>query len=84
MIANIYSVKDELTDKFHNPIFIPDSNTSESEATRIFRSQMKNTQLWRDNPSDFSLHYLGAIDDSNGVIKSEIKKIIDGRAVLNE
>ena len=83
MIARIYSVKDELSNKFHNPVFVPDGETCEDQAKRLFRSQVMNTTLWKDNPSDFSLWCLGALDDTSGAISGELTKITDGRSVQN-
>ena len=83
MIASIYSVKDELSGKFHNPMFIATSETAEEEMKRIFRTHVNNTPIWKENPSDFSLWYIGAMDDSTAEIRSELKKICDGRSVIN-
>ena len=83
MIAMMYSVKDELTGKFHNPMFLPNSDVVEDEIKRLFRTQVNNTTLWKENPEDFSLWCLGSFDDTTGVHTSEATKICDGRSVLN-
>lgn len=83
MMAIIYAVRDELQKKYHNPIFIPDSDTAKAQAIRLFKSQIENTTIWRENPADFSLWTLGAIDDGTGTIVSNVEKITDGRSVLN-
>lgn len=81
MICDIYSVKDELNGTYMNPIFIQNSEVSEQEATRIFKSQINNTQVWRDNPQDFTLYYLGAFDIKSGMIQNERKEILNGKSV---
>lgn len=83
-ISRIYSVKDELTGKFLNPFFIGDSETTEQEAIRIFKNNINNISIWKDNSQDFSLYQIGAMDDTTGHIIGEADKIIGGRAVLNE
>lgn len=82
MIALIYSVKDKMTNKFHNPMFICDHEHVEEEATRIFKMQINENPLWRNNPEDFDLYMLGALDDESGTLKNEVKKIADGRSVI--
>lgn len=83
-ISRIYSVKDELSGKFLNPFFLGDSETTEDEAIRIFRNNINNISLWKDNATDFSLYQIGAMDDTTGSIAGEATKIIGGRAVLND
>lgn len=83
MIAAIFSVKDELTGKFHNPIFLPESDHLEDEVKRLFKSQVNNTTLWRENPEDFSLWRIGSLDDTNGYIAGEMQLICNGRSVNN-
>lgn len=81
MIARIYSVKDELSGRFHNPMFLGDSPSTEAEAIRIFKTQLENTTVWKANPEDFSLFQIGAMDDTTGLITTELTKITGGRAV---
>lgn len=83
MKAIIYSVKDELQNKFHNPVFIPDGENVDDEAIRIFKYQVNNTGIWKDNPNDFALYRIGIMDDTTAVIVSDVKKICDGRSVVN-
>ena len=84
MICEIYSVKDELSGHFHNPMFLASSEITEKEATRIFKSEVNNTSIWRDNPHDFTLYYLGAFDTETGNFNCEKKEIINGSAVKGE
>lgn len=76
--AKIYSVKDELTQTFLQPVFVE----KEDEILRIFTYQINNTPIWKDNASDFSLYYLGTFDSESGTIKGDIpKKVISGHSV---
>lgn len=84
MICKIYSVKDELSGNFHNPMFLASSEISEKEATRIFKSEVNNTSIWKDNPHDFTLYYLGSFDSKTGEFVNEKKEIINGSAVKGE
>lgn len=79
----MYSVKDELTGKFMNPMFIEKDDFAEQQAIRQFRSNLNNIKLWKDNPNDFSLYLVGLFDDESGAAATAINKIINGRSVLN-
>lgn len=79
MTYGLFSVKDELTSHFLAPVMM----LNEDEAKRQFKSQVNNIQLWKDNPSDFSLYKLGSFDEDTGEILYKPEKIIGGRSVLN-
>lgn len=79
----MYSVKDELTQKYMNPLFIEESEIADQLAERQFKSQVNNIQLWKDNPNDYSLYCVGVFDDENGAEASALIKICSGRSVLN-
>ena len=80
MTANIYTVKDEMTGTFLNPNIIK----TDEEALRIFKYQINNTPIWKDNPEDFSLYKVGNFDDETGTIVGTIpEKLIGGRSVKN-
>lgn len=83
MQYNMYSVKDELTGKFMNPMFVEDGEHANSIAIRQFKSNLNNIKLWKDNPNDFSLYLVGAFDDEEGAAICPIEKIISGRSVLD-
>lgn len=79
MKHEIYSVKDELSNTYLGMVTF----MSEPEAVRQFKSQVNATQVWKDNPADFSLYRLGTFDDSTGEIWHNPEKIVGGRSVLN-
>ena len=79
----MYSVKDELTGKFMNPMFIENIETADQQAIRQFRSNVNNIKLWKDNPNDYSLFKVGIFDDESGAAASVIEKVISGRSVLD-
>lgn len=83
MVYKMYSVKDELTGKFMSPMFTEDLETSDKEAIRQFKSNLNNIKLWRDNPNDYSLWFVGKFDDKFGAYADVTEKIIDGRSVLD-
>lgn len=83
MNYKMYSVKDELTGKFMNPMFTEDLETADREAIRQFRSNMNNIRLWKDNPNDYSLWLVGGFDDQQGSYSVVVEKIIDGRSVID-
>lgn len=77
----MFSVKDEMTGKLMNPMFIENGDYAEQQAIRQFRSNVNNIKLWKDNPNDFSLYQVGIFDDEAGAMAIPLKKIIGGRAV---
>lgn len=77
MRFNIYSVKDNLTNKFLTPMFIK----SDEEAIRIFDHMINTTPIWKSNPSHFDLWYIGQLDDETGIVDVTKKMIQGGTAV---
>lgn len=83
MKFNMYSVKDEMTGKFMNPMFIEQDEVADNLATRQFKSNLNNISLWKDNPNDFSLYIVGFFDDETGAEACPITKVVSGRSVLD-
>lgn len=83
MRYDMYSVKDELTGRFMNPLYVEQGEYSKPMAERQFKSQLNNIQLWKDNPSDYSLFLVGVFDDTEGAESVAIEKICSGRSVLD-
>lgn len=83
MKFNMYSVKDELTGKYMNPMFIEESEIAEKQAIRDFKTNVNAIKLWRDNPNDYSLYLVGKFDDEAGAEATVNTKIISGRSVLD-
>lgn len=79
----MYSVKDEMTGKFMNPMFVEEGENADTEAIRQFRSNVLNIQLWKDNPSDFNLYLVGRFSDVDGASITTIDKIASGRSFIN-
>lgn len=85
----MYSVKDEMTQKFMNPMFVESGDTkkevemSDRLATRQFKSNLNNIQLWKDNANDYSLYRVGIFDDEGGAMATQLEKVASGRSVLN-
>lgn len=80
MKIGLYAVKDNLTNGFMAPTTI----RSDEEAKRSFKTQVNNIDIWRDNPSDFSLYKVGYYDDETGEIESHVEMLAGGRSVLND
>lgn len=79
----MYSVKDELTNKFMNPMFVEEEEHADQIAIRQFRSNVNNIKLWKDNPNDYSLYKVGFFDDEEGAAAGVIEKVISGRSVID-
>lgn len=81
----MYSVKDELTGKFMNPMYVEEADGYELAnqiATRDFKANVNNITLWKSNPNDYSLYLVGIFDDESGAEATAIEKIIGGRSVV--
>lgn len=83
MKFKMYSVKDELTGKFMNPMFVEESELADSLAIRNFKTNVNDIKLWKDNPNDYSLYLVGKFDDESGAESTALEKIASGRSVLN-
>lgn len=83
MLFNMYAVKDEMTGKFMNPMFIESDETADKIATRQFKSNLNNIQLWKDNANDYSLYFVGTFDDELGAASTPLNKVVSGRSVLD-
>lgn len=79
----MYAVKDELTGKFMNPMFVEDDEYADKIATRQFTSNINSIKLWKDNPNDYSLFRVGSYSDEEGAAATVIEKIIGGRSVID-
>lgn len=75
----MYSVKDELTNRFNMPAIM----TGDNEALRAFKSQVNSIQIWKDNPADFSLYKVGTFDEETATIEPLMEKIVGGRSVVD-
>lgn len=78
----MYSVKDELTGKFMQPMFVEEEEHAQVIAIRQFTSSVNSIQLWKDNPNDYSLYLVGKFDDEAGAEATALEKIISGRSVI--
>lgn len=84
MIYNMYAVKDAMTGKFLNPMFVEKSEIADKDATRAFKSNLNNIKLWKDNPNDFDLYRVGSFDDEAGASATTIELVASGRSVVDE
>lgn len=84
MIFNMYAVKDAMTGKFLNPMFVEKNEIADKDATRAFKSNLNNIKLWKDNPNDFDLYRVGSFDDEAGAAATTIELVASGRSVVDE
>lgn len=64
MIANLYAIKDELSE--FSPGLVPFEE--EGQARRWFREKIKETPIMANNPEDFSLWDCARFDTKTGKI----------------
>ena len=74
----VVAVFDNLAESFLQPTFIE----SEEQAIRLFTHQINNIPLWKDNSTDFELYKLGEYDAENGMLVSDLHKIMKGASVV--
>ena len=79
MLFTVYSIKDDLRNMFHTPVYFK----SEAEGARYFKTSINNNDDLKYNSSDFSWWKLGTFDDETGIYTSDIEKEINGRSVLD-
>lgn len=60
---NVYAVKDELTGRLHQPIFME----TDPEAIRWFKFVLNKTELWKNNAAMYTLYRLGTFNDKTGL-----------------
>lgn len=79
----MYAVKDEMTQKFMNPMFVEENNLADNLAIRDFKTNVNRIELWKQNSNDYSLYKVGIFDDENGAESCVVTKIASGRSVVN-
>lgn len=81
-LFNIYAVKDELTNKFMQPIFI----NSDKEAKRWFKYVLNDNKIWQSNAEEFSFYKIGSFNEKTGLIMPEVNPVLvtGGKAVKEE
>lgn len=70
----IYAVKDELTGKFLQPIFMDEDIV----ALRWFKYVVNKTDMWKSNAGMYSLYKLGTFNDINGIADYNTNEMIAG------
>lgn len=74
----ICSVYDAKLQAYARPMFVP----SKGVAIRSFQDEVQREDrenIMYQHPEDFSLHFLGTFDDSNGVFESDgVEVLVSG------
>ena len=73
-LFTVYGVKDELTGKFLQPVFME----SDPEAVRWFKFVLNKTELWKANAAMYSLYKLGYFNDCTGFGDYPVVELIQG------
>lgn len=76
--VNVYAVKDELTNKFMQPIYIE----TEEEAIRWFKYVLNTTPIWKSNAAMYTLFKIGEFNDKEGFTDTNIWMIAGGLSVV--
>lgn len=77
----IVCIKDRLSGRFMQPIFVENEET----AKRWFKHVLDTTEIFKDNKGDFELYKLGTFDDTLGVYGTGDNELLaDGQGVAHE
>ena len=77
----IVAIKDRLSGRFMQPIFVENEDT----AKRWFKHVLDTTEIFKDNKGDFELYRLGRFDDTVGVYSNwDTEVLADGQGVAHE
>lgn len=79
-VFGIYSVKDELTGFFHEPVFIE----TDKEAQRWFKFVINNNRIWHSNASMYNFYLIGYFDEKNGIKEIKEPEMICGGLAVKE
>lgn len=71
---NVYAVKDELTGKFLQPIFMENDEV----ALRWFKYVINNTEMWKYNAAMYSLYNIGTFNDVEGLADYNVNEMVAG------
>lgn len=70
----VYAVKDELTGKFLQPIFMDNDEV----ALRWFKYVVNNTDMWKYNAAMYSLYKIGTFNDVEGLADYNVNEMVAG------
>ena len=71
------SIKDKVTGEFLSPIYVH----NQEEAARVFKYQLENTDIWKDNKDQFELYTLAILDTNTGNLISVIADNLTGEQI---
>lgn len=80
MTFGVYTIKDEINERYMQPNFF----RSDIEAIRLFKLQMNDTAIFKDNAADFGLYKIGTFDEEKGFTETNTTKVTGGLAVVTE
>lgn len=70
----MYSVKDELSGKFLQPVY----HETDELAMRWFKYVINNTDMWRYNAAMYTLYKIGTFNDCLGLTDYQAPELIAG------
>ena len=79
----LYSLLDKAIGTYMNPLVF----TTDGEAIRWFTAIVNNNQEGNaiyHHPEDYSLWFLGTLDDTSGELQHQVHRLIDGLAVKEQ
>lgn len=74
IIHEVFAVKDELTGRFLQPVFMENDKV----AMRWFKHVINNTELWKSNAAMYSLYKIGTFNDKEGLSDYNTPEMICG------
>lgn len=82
MEFRIYAIYDAVTGRTMQPTFIE----NDKAAKRWFKHVIENTNIFKDNPGDYDLVWLGGFEDKGTGLLNGVQgeQLFSGREVINE
>ena len=72
MELNIYVIYDTETERYMAPWLCE----NDKAAKRMFAHNIEQIDIWKENPEQFELHFVGTFNDTTGRIEGEINNTV--------
>lgn len=75
MIFKVIAIKDEVTGRYMQPMYVEKRDDENRAAKRLFNEVINNTDLIKNNPNDYTMYLIAEYDDTKGFTSTLEEKI---------
>lgn len=75
MIFKVVAIKDEVTGRYMQPMYVEKRDDENRAAKRLFNEVINNTDLIKNNPNDYTMYLIAEYDDTMGFTSTLEEKI---------